>query len=145
VLNRIDVENDPVNWMDPWGLKSTGNPFWDAGRGLSGAAQDTFGIGDKTSTFSSAADSVVDIAVNGPIEAQALMAHVAYVPVGLAAAAGMANAGSIAPNIPAIGDIIGGIMPHATPEGYGMYSGAAKGAIDLLLDMWDDWQDNPCP
>lgn len=26
VLNRIDVANDPVNWVDPWGLKGYG-PF----------------------------------------------------------------------------------------------------------------------
>jgi hypothetical protein len=22
VLNRIDVQNDPVNWIDPWGLRN---------------------------------------------------------------------------------------------------------------------------
>ncbi len=25
MLNRIDVQNDPVNWVDPWGLKVINN------------------------------------------------------------------------------------------------------------------------
>ena len=30
-LNRIDVQNDPVNWVDPWGLFGAGGPGTDIG------------------------------------------------------------------------------------------------------------------
>ncbi len=143
------VENDPVNWVDPWGLESSGNPVVDAFRGVAGAAKDTLGWGDNPSVVASAVKDTLDLATNGPSEVKGVLASAAAIET-----AGL-FAGGVALEAPAaastIGDIIGGFLPHATPEGWGIAVPILGGAKDGLYDPFVDWlycllypDDPPC-
>jgi hypothetical protein len=141
VLNRIDVQNDPVNWIDPWGLKSTGNPFRDAGRGLAGAAN------DAGPAIRGALHSVADIAVNGPIEAQALLAHAAVGQAGLAAEAFTMASLANPVGYGKFMDFASSLSPGTAPVW--SYPGALGSvAGDMLIDLWGDfldwWNEDPC-
>ncbi len=129
------VSNDPVNWIDPWGL-------WQ------GVAEITASPGfvDRVKeSVRTDLDRVVNPSRYGENARADTVGKYAgpAITAGAIGAAGMVRYGATA--LPHLADIGGGLMPHGTPEGYGMYAGAAKGALDLLLDMWDAWQDNPCP
>ncbi len=116
------VGNNPVNWVDPWGLKSTGSI-----------------LGDVAAGFKGAANSVADIAKNAPPEAKALLLSGGGVAV--LGGTALVAAGTPAWAIPTIGEIGGGLMPSTTPEGAGMISGIAKWAYDNVPALWDDVKD----
>ncbi len=135
------VQNDPVNWVDPWGLKSTGSILGDIAAGFNGAAS------DLKPALKGAANSLADIAVNGPIEAQALLAHAAVGQAGLAAEAFTMAALTNPATYGKFMDFASSLSPGTAPVW--SYPGALGSvAGDMLIDLWGDfldwWNEDPC-
>ena len=119
-----NVANNPVNWIDPWGLSP---------RTLRDLP------GDIVYSFSQAAHDMAYIANHGPTEAKGLIyfagatqvAPVAYV-AGKSAATSITIM-RIAPYSPAITDFVSGIFP-GPPSGWGYLSAETVFFYELARD-----------
>jgi len=130
------VSNDPVNFVDPWGL-------W----------QGTAEIGASPSGLEAVRDSVsiaVYNIVNDPhpgARADTVMNIAGTITMaGAIGSAGMVKYGATA--LPHLANIAGGTMPYLPPEGYGMYVALGIAGYKWGQELWDwlegQWENN-CP
>ncbi|NDY43612.1 RHS repeat-associated core domain-containing protein, partial [Dissulfurirhabdus thermomarina] len=130
------VQNNPINYIDPYGLEMRDIP------------------GAIVTSFSGAANSLTDIAKNGPPEAKALMAFAAateVVPLTIASAQSApvtAAAYRLAPYSAAFVDFVSSSLPATAPvpTWAGLYGWLTGEAINQFRDWLDtrSSNDNPC-
>ena len=133
----VFVQNDPVNFIDPWGLWQGTAEITAPPSGLEARVRDSVStaVGNIVNDPhpGARADTVMNIA--GTITM-----------VGATGAAGMKKYGATA--LPHLANIAGGTMPYATPEGYGMYAALGIAGYQWGQELWDwlkdQWKNN-CP
>jgi uncharacterized protein RhaS with RHS repeats len=138
------VQNDPVNWVDPWGLEPGGTGPWTI----------TFETPSSSDRIKGKLETDWDRVKNpdryGPsarVDTVMTYGGTAITTGALGAAGAGRTFGYWAPQVHNLMDITGGLMPFSTPEGYGMYAGIGMWVWDKGTQAWEwvsDQLDKKC-